>query len=525
MHPPFGRLREQWIAPRVEAGLRFRAGEGETYDPAAPPPPSNAYLILRDSELSPAPGERILPASGGAAVAVLPVPEASRVHAAGRPALFTPWLTLLAVDVSALGLVVVLALAGAGALEAQVAVAAGLLLFAHTRSTPPSLRRRLLDTARELTVACLLATMAVFSSQAVLGGPAASSADVLLASTLALMSVLAARVTLAQVRHRALRRSGGHPTLIAGAGQLGVAIAERLLRHPELGLRPVGFFDRHPKGIGYEALELPLASHGRLSDEVVRRGVQHVIVTFQRGPDSELLDEVSRCTGAGVQVWMVPRLFEMTRDRVALERLGGVPLLSVAQVGPGGWRLSVKYALDRVLALLGLIVVSPLVMVAGLALLLSLGRPVVLRQKRVGHDGRIYELLKLRTLPEGDAAVSPRRAALAAFVRRMSIDELPQLVNVLRGEMSIVGPRPEQPHLAAEFDRTVYRYSDRLRVKSGITGWAQVHGLGRGPDRFSQLSLSERAEWDNYYIENWSPWLDVKILLATTAAVLRYRQA
>ena len=106
----------------------------------------------------------------------------------------------------------------------------------------------------------------------------------------------------------------------------------------------------------------------------------------------------------------------------------------------------------------------------------------------------------------------------------MSLDELPQLVNVLRGEMSLVGPRPEQPHLAAEFDRTVYRYSDRLRVKSGITGWAQVNGLGRGPDRFSQLSLTERAEWDNYYIENWTPWLDVKILIATAVAVVRYRQ-
>jgi lipopolysaccharide/colanic/teichoic acid biosynthesis glycosyltransferase len=331
-------------------------------------------------------------------------------------------------------------------------------------------------------------------------------------------------VTLVQWKQRALRRSGGHPAVIAGAGELGVAIAGRLLRHPELGLRPVGFFDLHPKGDDYKELGLPLASHGRLADEVSRRGVQHVIVTFQRGPDRELLDEVSRCTSAGAQVWMVPRLFEMTRDRVALERLGGVPLLCIASATPGGWRLSAKYALDRVMALLGLVLVSPVLLVAGLALLAALGRPVLLRQKRVGHDGRVYELLKLRTLPEGDTVVSPRRAAVAGFVRRMSLDELPQLMNVLRGEMSLVGPRPEQPHLAAEFERTVYRYSDRLRVKSGITGWAQVNGLGRGPDRFSQLSLTERAEWDNYYIENWSPWLDVKILIATAVAVVRYRQ-
>ncbi len=438
---------------------------------------------------------------------------------------------MFAADVSALGVVMLLGLAQAGQLErwlpsagAQAGVAAGLLLFAHIRTASPSLRRRLLDTCRDLTVACLLAAMAVFSSQAILGLPTDPSREILLASALSLSAVLASRVTLVQWKQRALRRSGGHPAVIAGAGQLGVAIAGRLLRHPELGLRPVGFFDHHPKGDDYKELGLPLASHGRLADEVSRRGVRHVVVTFQRGPDRELLEEVSRCASAGAQVWMVPRLFEMTRDRVALDRLGGVPLLCIAPVTPGGWRLSAKYALDRMLALLGLVLVAPVLLLAGLAILASLGRPVLLRQKRVGHDGRVYGLLKLRTLPDGDAVVSPRRAAVAAFVRRMSLDELPQLVNVLRGEMSLVGPRPEQPHLAAEFDRTVYRYSDRLRVKSGITGWAQVNGLGRGPDRFSQLSLTERAEWDNYYIENWSPWLDVKILIATAVAVVRYRQ-
>ena len=226
--------------------------------------------------------------------------------------------------------------------------------------------------------------MAVFSSQAILGLPADPSREILLAAALALTAVLASRVTLVQWKQRALRRSGGHPAVIAGAGQLGVAIAGRLLRHPELGLRPVGFFDRHPKGDDYKELGLPLASHGRLADEVSRRGVQHVVVTFQRGPDRELLEEVSRCTSAGAQVWMVPRLFEMTRDRVALDRLGGVPLLCIAPVTPGGWRLSAKYALDRILALLGLVLVAPVLLVAGLAVLASLGRPVLLRQKRVG---------------------------------------------------------------------------------------------------------------------------------------------
>jgi lipopolysaccharide/colanic/teichoic acid biosynthesis glycosyltransferase len=147
-------------------------------------------------------------------------------------------------------------------------------------------------------------------------------------------------------------------------------------------------------------------------------------------------------------------------------------------------------------------------------------------------DGRTFQMLKFRTmrpamngnaspqtLPEGVAPGGvegeDRRTRLGAFLRRTSIDELPQLINVLRGDMSLVGPRPERPEYVQIFDHSVHRYTDRARVKSGITGWAQVHGL-RG-----QTSLADRVEWDNYYIENWSPWLDIKILAMTVRAVVR----
>jgi lipopolysaccharide/colanic/teichoic acid biosynthesis glycosyltransferase len=174
---------------------------------------------------------------------------------------------------------------------------------------------------------------------------------------------------------------------------------------------------------------------------------------------------------------------------------------------------------------------------AAVAVWCSLGRPLLFRQRRVGRDGREFDMLKFRTMRQGtqlEAArfelppdIAPggvegvdRRTPVGTFLRRSSIDELPQLFNVLKGEMSLVGPRPERPEFVDVFEQSVYRYGDRHRVKSGITGWSQVNGL-RG-----KTSLADRVEWDNYYIENWSLWLDFKIVLLTFTSVLRFsRQA
>jgi exopolysaccharide biosynthesis polyprenyl glycosylphosphotransferase len=183
----------------------------------------------------------------------------------------------------------------------------------------------------------------------------------------------------------------------------------------------------------------------------------------------------------------------------------------------------VNRAADVALAGLGLVVTSPLLGLAALAIKLEDGGPVFYRQTRVGKNGEDFELLKLRTMIAGAEkqgagyavnAGDPRITRVGAFLRRTSLDELPQLLNVLRGDMSLIGPRPERPEFVDIFVDSVHRYGDRHRVKAGVTGWAQVNGL-RG-----KTSVSDRAEWDNYYIENWSLWLDVKILLMTVAAVV-----
>jgi lipopolysaccharide/colanic/teichoic acid biosynthesis glycosyltransferase len=224
-------------------------------------------------------------------------------------------------------------------------------------------------------------------------------------------------------------------------------------------------------------------------------------------------------------------------NRLTIEHLGAMPLIRVEQPDPRGWQFMIKYAIDRIVAAALILALSPLLgMIALLVRLTSEGR-ILFRQKRVGLDGREFTMFKFRSMrgepdesgeadakwaalirgerPDQAPPLVDRTTAVGRVLRTSSLDELPQLFNVLRGDMSLVGPRPERVGYARDFESLVYRYPDRYRVKSGITGWAQVQKL-RG-----ETSLSDRVEWDNFYIENWSLWLDIKILLMTFPAALR----
>jgi len=259
--------------------------------------------------------------------------------------------------------------------------------------------------------------------------------------------------------------------------------------------------------------------------------VEQVIVTFSTAPDSVLLALVRRCEELRLPVSIVPRLYERVPERLSVEHLGGLPLITAHPADPHGTQYAIKYAIDKLVAATLLLLVTPILLVVGAAVWLDMGRPLFFRQRRVGADGKVFDCLKFRSmklapdtpatgfvLPEraapGGVEGEDRRTRFGALLRRSSLDELPQLINVLKGEMSIVGPRPERPEYVSQFERSIYRYGDRHRVRSGITGWAQVHGL-RG-----KTSVSDRAEWDNYYVENFSLWLDLKILLMTFAAVI-----
>jgi exopolysaccharide biosynthesis polyprenyl glycosylphosphotransferase len=358
----------------------------------------------------------------------------------------------------------------------------------------------------------------------------------------ALVAVGLGRVTLslAQRVARSTRRVG-KPVLIMGAGLVGSQVARRLDSHPEYGLRPVGFLDDDPRSIAeVGGRDVPVLGTVEDLDEIVRHtGVGHLIVAFSSVADARVSRLIQRCQELGIEVSVVPRMFDTINNRVGYDTVGGLPLMSFSSVNPKGIQFTLKHAFDRLFAVVLLMVLSPLILLTALMVRVSSPGPVLFRQRRVGRDGTVFDLYKFRSMraepllapaiagarsggfvPDADTAPGgvegeDRRTPVGRFMRRTSLDELPQLCNVLKGEMSIIGPRPERPEFVELFGRDIARYGDRHRVKSGITGWAQVHGL-RG-----QTSLAERVEWDNYYIAHWSLGLDMKILALTVVALFR----
>jgi exopolysaccharide biosynthesis polyprenyl glycosylphosphotransferase len=388
-------------------------------------------------------------------------------------------------------------------------------------------RLQTLDDLRRVVTATVLAIAAILALRVLLGRTEDVSAQSIRLWAVATAYLAAGRLALQWLRLET-RRGGetAKPTLIIGAGKVGQLVAKRLIEHPEFGLRPVGFLDKEPLDDPDAPVPI-LGASWDIEQVIAQHGIEHVIVAFSTAPSEVLLREVQRCEHAGVGVSLVPRLFEYMTERVTVEHIGGLPLVSARRTEPNRWQFAVKYAVDRVVAALLIVILSPLFLLLAIGVALSAGWPVLFRQTRVGLGGRHFEIVKFRTMtqmPEDEPQldevlmvnIAPggvegvdRRTRFGTIVRRLSLDELPQLINVVKGEMSLIGPRPERPHFVEIFERTIPKYADRHRVKPGITGWAQIHGL-RG-----KTSLSDRIEWDNYYVENWSLWLDLKITLTT----------
>lgn len=309
--------------------------------------------------------------------------------------------------------------------------------------------------------------------------------------------------------------------LLVSFGETAEIILNAIARSPGLGYRVIGLvcpegYDVRSPVAGYSFL----GSVDNLPSLIDRYGIDEVIIGLPEASYREILHIISRCEREKVSIKVFPDLFQFMAGEMSIGDLAGLPLLTVRDIALRGWKLGLKRAIDIVISAAVLVLFSPLMLLIAIAIKLESPGPVFFTQERMGLDANPFRMLKFRSMHQDAERQTrwttpndPRRTRLGALIRRFSLDELPQFINVLLGEMSIVGPRPEQPVYVEQFRRFIPRYMDRHREKAGITGWAQVNGL-RG-----DTSIAERTKYDLWYIENWSLSLDFKIMLKTIVKI------
>jgi exopolysaccharide biosynthesis polyprenyl glycosylphosphotransferase len=340
-------------------------------------------------------------------------------------------------------------------------------------------------------------------------------------------SRLVKSIVLRKLRQRGI---GVVRTLIVGAGEVGRTIMRNIVAQPGLGYQVVGFVDDNPeKGHKDIGRFKGLGSIDNLPRIVQEESIDEVIITLPWMYHRKIISIMTQCEREGVRAFLVPDLFQMSLSRMDVDDLGGVPMIGVKEISITGWKSVTKRAIDFTIALVGLIVLSPLMLLIALAIKLDSPGPVLFRQIRVGKGGRQFVLHKFRSMWEGAEEEQekltdlneaegpifkirhdPRCTGVGRFLRRTSLDELPQFYNVLRGEMSLVGPRPPIP---AEVEHYEEWHKKRLEVSPGMTGLWQVSGR-------SELTFDEMVLLDIYYIENWSAALDTEIFLRTIPKII-----
>jgi exopolysaccharide biosynthesis polyprenyl glycosylphosphotransferase len=315
--------------------------------------------------------------------------------------------------------------------------------------------------------------------------------------------------------------------VIVGSGEVGRMILQKIRQSPGLGYSVVGFVDEQnpPSSVLGVAI---LGKTDDLSRVIEAHRVDEVIIAKPEASHQEILSVIARCEREKVSIKVFPDVFQIMASEVSIGDLNGLPLLTVRDIALRGWRLALKRGLDIVGSALALLFLSPIMMLVAILIKLDSPGPVFYPQERMGLDAISFQMLKFRSMrsdaesrtgPVWATENDPRRTRIGAFIRRFSIDELPQLINVLLGDMSLVGPRPERPVFVEQFKRSIPRYMDRHKEKAGMTGWAQVNGL-RG-----DTSVIERTKYDLWYTENWSLLLDLKILVRTVTSVFLDKHA
>ncbi len=321
------------------------------------------------------------------------------------------------------------------------------------------------------------------------------------------------------------RRITDHRTVLIGGGALAAELTQILIRHPRYGLSVAGFVDDGADCVA-EAVTSKLGGLEELDAAVARAGADVILIADGDFSERRLLDVVRSPVCMPCDLLVVPRMHHFAIQTGTGDHIGSIPVMRIRTPNLQGPSWAIKRAFDIVFAGAALLLSAPFLALCALAIRIEGGPGVIFRQRRVGRHGTLFDCLKLRSMrpaSESESATNwsvandKRVGPVGRVLRRTSIDELPQMWNILKGDMTLVGPRPERPHFVDKFSAQVDRYSHRHRVRAGLTGLAQVSGL-RG-----DTSIADRARYDNYYIEHWSLWLDIKIVIRTFLEVFLAR--
>ncbi len=335
---------------------------------------------------------------------------------------------------------------------------------------------------------------------------------------LSIVLITVGRLLHTNIRSRLRRRGwGSDRLLIVGTGDVGRMVYQKVQSNPGLGYTVAGFVTTDGSD-GEAPLGAEILGHAsELAPLIDEHDVDEVIIALPDATHQDILMLLSECERGQVTIKVFPDVFQIMASPVGIGDLGGLPLVTVRDIALRGWRRLAKRVMDVVGAAVGLVFLSPVMVFVAVLIKLDSPGPVFYVQERMGLDAEPFKMLKFRSMeknaeksgPGWTVEDDPRVTRFGGIIRRINADELPQLINVLLGQMSLVGPRPERPIYVNQFRRSIPRYMDRHWEKAGLTGWAQINGL-RG-----DTSIAERTKYDLWYIENWSLLLDLKILLRT----------
>ncbi len=389
--------------------------------------------------------------------------------------------------------------------------------------------RPLIDELFAITGAAAVAGVITLALMSLYRGFPFSRLALLYAVIIGLVLIAVARIVVRQVLIVQQRRGiGTDRVLVVGTGAGSELLLQRMTMFPEYGYTVCGVLDdRLDPGSAFAGSTV-IGRIAELPEKVRRERADQVFLALPGASHDELLHLIKTCDDLQVDFRMLPDVFEIITTRVSADFVDGIPLVGVRHSQMEGLGVVGKRAFDLVVAAVMLVVLSPILLLLALAIKITSPGPILYRQERVGQGGMIFTLLKFRSMiPDAEAATGPvftvpddgRRTGVGRFMRRFGLDELPQLLNILRGDMSLVGPRPERPFFVERFGAEVPRYLERHQVRPGVTGWAQVNDL-RG-----STSIASRTIYDIYYIENWSVSFDLKILLLTLGRILFHQHA